>query len=141
MDRHESEALDRHITGNGGEDQFRETRNLVMTLLKNNVILTRQEEVFNVCVSGLSDNRRRAVYQYVATLKDRIRLLTESIEEQARDFQDVAENLTAAQTLLEELRGMFNDKRETENETRTLGARPEEASESATQRMENSPQE
>jgi hypothetical protein len=86
MDGKERGNLDRHITGNHGEDQFHDTKNLVAELLKNREILTQQEKSFRDSTKWLPVAERVIVYQYENSLKERIRMLTEKCEELQRDL-------------------------------------------------------
>ena len=118
MDRREREQLDRHITGNYGEDQFRDARDLVKALLRNNELLTREEENFRTAIDGLPNYKRAAAYKYVATLRERIRLLTEKVEELNRDLWAEFDNGSGeAEKDTRELRrvlsGESDEKRET----------------------------
>lgn len=111
-------------------DQFAETRDLVRALLRNNEVLSRNEERFRDAVSGLPNYKRAAAYEYVATLKERVRLCTESIEELHREAIESGEAIAEARRLLDNLRGEFttNEKRGND-ETTTLDATTREQSE------------
>lgn len=108
-------------------NDFQDARNLVQSLLRNNEVLTQAEVHFRDSIAGLPNYKRRLIYHYVAALKERIRLCTESIEELHRDAMDSADAIAEARRLLNELRGQLNDQRETRNDDKTtLDATPGE---------------
>lgn len=71
--------------------EFHDTQDLVKELLKNREVLTRQEEDFRAAIAPLADYRRRTVYEYVATMKERIRMLTEKCEGLSEDIANLYE--------------------------------------------------